>query len=166
MKQSAGLLIYREQEGHIEVFLVHPGGPYWVNKDIAAWSIPKGEFTTGEDPLEAAIREFTEETGLALPLGKPAPLKPVRQPSGKIVHAWYLRGELQVSSLHSNEFEMEWPPKSGKTASFPEVDKAAWFPLGEAKVKLHKGQVPIVVQLERALGLASTGPGADGEQST
>jgi predicted NUDIX family NTP pyrophosphohydrolase len=158
MKQSAGVLIYREKNGRIEVFLVHPGGPFWAKKDIASWSIPKGEFEEGEDPLETAIREFSEETGLEVPQGDPVPLNPVKQPSRKVVHAWYLKGDLDVSAVRSNMFEMEWPPKSGKKQKFPEVDKGSWSSLGEAKVKLHKGQVPIIEQLERALGLHPAHP--------
>jgi predicted NUDIX family NTP pyrophosphohydrolase len=161
MKQSAGLLIYREKEGRLEVFLVHPGGPFWAKKDIASWSIPKGEFEEGENPLEAAIREFSEETSCELARGEPVPLDPVKQPSRKVVHAWYLKGDLDASAVHSNTFEMEWPPKSGKMQAFPEVDKAAWFGLGEAKIKLHKGQVPIIEQLEHVLGLQPAVPTAD-----
>ena len=153
MKRSAGLLIYREKKGRLEVFLVHPGGPFWTSKDAASWSIPKGEFVEGEDPLETAIREFTEETGLEVPKGDPVPLSPVKQPSRKVIHAWYLKGDVDAAAVRSNMFEMEWPPKSGKTQAFPEVDKAAWYGFRDAKTKLHKGQVPILEQLEHALGL-------------
>jgi predicted NUDIX family NTP pyrophosphohydrolase len=156
MKQSAGLLLYRIREGSVEVFLVHPGGPYWTKKDSAGWSIPKGEFEEDEDPLQAALREFTEETGLDIPQGEPLPLKPVKQSGYKQVHAWYLRGDLDAAAINSNTFELEWPPKSGRKKIFPEVDKAGWFGLDEAKEKLHKGQVPIIDQLVDALGLAQT----------
>ena len=155
MKQSAGLLIYRVKDGVPQVFLVHPGGPFWTGKDIASWSIPKGEFEQGEDPLQAARREFTEETGLTIPNVEPVPLDPVKQPSRKMIYAWYLRADLDPAAVRSNTFEMEWPPKSGKMRKFPEVDKAAWFGLREAKTKLHKGQVPILEQLEHALGVRS-----------
>ena len=151
MKQSAGLLIYRARNDRIEIFLVHPGGPFWANKDTAAWSIPKGEFEEGEDPLDAARREFSEETGLEVPSGEPIPLSPVRQPSRKIIHAWYLQGAVDNSAVHSNLFEIEWPPGSGEMQKFPEVDRAAWFRLDEAKSKIHKGQVPLLEQLEQAL---------------
>lgn len=158
MKQSAGLLVYRENSDRVEVFLVHPGGPFWAGKDIASWSIPKGEFAEQENPLEAAMREFAEETGLEVPKGKPLPLDPVKQPNRKIVYAWYLQGDMDASAIQSNTFEMEWPPKSGKKQMFPEVDKAAWYGFGEAKVKLHKGQVPIIEQLEKILGLQPASP--------
>ncbi|MDX1697410.1 MAG: NUDIX domain-containing protein [Thiohalobacterales bacterium] len=151
MKHSAGLLIYREKSGHKEVFLVHPGGPYWTNRDIAAWSIPKGEFEEDEEPLHAARREFSEETGLEVPAGIPLPLEPVKQPSRKVVHAWYLEGNVDTRAVRSNLFEMEWPPGSGKMQEFPEVDKAEWYSLAEAKLKIHKGQVALIEQLEEAL---------------
>jgi len=157
-KQSAGLVIYRVTDGRAEVLLVHPGGPYWAGKDVGAWSIPKGEFEPDEEPLAAAMREFAEETGLEVPGGKPVPLTPVRQPSGKIVHAWYLQGDLDASVVRSNTFEMEWPPGSGRTAEYPEVDRAAWYGLGAARIKLHKGQVPIIEQLEQALELEPAAP--------
>ena len=153
MKQSAGLLIYRIRENNVEVFLVHPGGPFWAKKDIAAWSIPKGEFEEGEDPLRAAIREFGEETGLAVPAGEPLPLLPIKQSAHKHVHAWYLQGDVDASVVRSNMFEQEWPPGSGRILQFPEVDKAGWFGLDEAKLKVHKGQVAIIEQLIRVLGL-------------
>jgi predicted NUDIX family NTP pyrophosphohydrolase len=161
MKNSAGLLIYREIHDRIEIFLVHPGGPLWAMKDEASWSIPKGEFEDGEDPLEAAKREFSEETGFEVPKGKPLPLEPVKQSSRKIVHAWYLKGDVDASEIHSNMFELEWPPKSGKIQEFPEVDRAAWYSLGEAKFKIHAGQVPIIEQLEQELGLQTSSPESD-----
>lgn len=163
MKHSAGLLIYREKAGAVQVFLVHPGGPFWAKKDIASWSIPKGEFEEGEDPLQAALREFVEETGLQVPAGDPLPLGPL-QTGRKVVHTWYLQGDLDAATVSGNMFEMEWPPRSGKMQKFPEVDRAAWYGLAEARLKLHKGQVPIVDKLEHALGLPPTGPAAgDGQ---
>nr|VFK24123.1 MAG: Predicted NTP pyrophosphohydrolase, NUDIX family [Candidatus Kentron sp. LFY] len=165
MKNSAGLLIYRNIDNRIEVFLVHPGGPFWKNKDAASWSIPKGEFEEGEDPLEAAKREFSEETNLEVPEGKLVALEPVKQPSRKIVHVWYLKGNLDDSLIRSNMFELEWPPKSGKMQEFPEVDKANWYSLGEAKYKIHKGQIAIIEQLEKALGLQPIMPLSEAENT-
>ncbi len=152
MKQSAGLLIYRFREDTLEVFLVHSGGPFWKNKDLAAWSVPKGEFEEDEDPLQAAMREFREETGFEVPEGEPLALKPVKQSSHKTIHVWCLEGDCDPSAICSNTFELEWPPQSGKMLTFPEVDKAGWFDLDTAKVKLHKGQVPVIDQLIIALG--------------
>ena len=163
MNRSAGLLIYRERNGRPEVLLVHPGGPFWAKKDIASWSIPKGEFEEGEDPLETAIREFSEETGLEVPKGHPVPLRPVKQSNRKVIHAWYLKGDVDASIVRSNMFEVEWPPKSGKTQQFPEVDRAAWYSLSEAKAKVHAGQVPIIEQLEHALGVLPAAPADDPE---
>jgi predicted NUDIX family NTP pyrophosphohydrolase len=150
-KQSAGLLLFRENEGRLEVLLVHPGGPYWAKKDGGVWSIPKGELDGSEDALAAAKREFEEETG-ARADGDAIPLEPLRQPSGKIVHAWAMRGELDPASIRSNTFAMEWPPKSGKLRDFPEVDRAAWLSLPEAEKKILKGQRPLLDQLRRKLG--------------
>ena len=151
-KHSAGLLLFRELAGDFEVLLVHPGGPFWANKDDGAWSIPKGEAEEGEDLLEAAKREFTEETGTALSAGDFVPLDPVRQPSGKIVHAWAVRGDFDVATLRSNVFALEWPTKSGRQAEFAEVDRAAWFSIKTAKQKLIKGQRPILNQFEARFG--------------
>ena len=151
-KHSAGLLLFREVGGDLEVLLVHPGGPFWANKDDGAWSIPKGEAEEGEDLLAAAKREFTEETGAAAPADQFLPLEPVRQPSGKIVHAWAVRGDFDVSMLRSNECAMEWPPNSGRQETFVEVDRAAWFPLKHAREKLIKGQRPILSQFEVRFG--------------
>ena len=150
-RHSAGLLLYRVTPSGIEVFLVHSGGPFWMNKDTAAWSIPKGEFTAGEEPLACARREFLEETGQPVPAGALHPLQAVKQAGGKTVHAWCLEGTVDASAIRSNTFMLEWPPKSGKLREFPEVDKAAWFSLAEARVKLHKGQVALIDQLERLL---------------
>ena len=145
-KQSAGLLLFRESAMDIEVLLVHPGGPFWAKKDAGAWSIPKGEFADGEEPLAAAQREFEEETGAA-PAGLFLPLGAVKQPGGKIVHAWALRSDFDPAQLKSNTFSIEWPPKSGSRREFPEVDRAAWFPLPEARQKILKGQVPLLDHL-------------------
>ncbi|MFZ5538694.1 MAG: NUDIX domain-containing protein [Pseudomonadota bacterium] len=149
-KQSAGLLLFRESHGAIEVLLVHPGGPFWARKDAGAWSIPKGEFDAGEEPLTAARREFEEETGQAV-AGEFIALQPVRQPSGKVVHAWAVRADFDPARLRSNTFTIEWPPKSGRSREFPEVDRAAWFALDEARKKIQPGQRPLLDQLEALL---------------
>lgn len=149
-KQSAGLLPYRKREERTEVFLVHPGGPFWAKKDEGAWSIAKGEFTGEEDPLAAAIREFQEETGLTIE-GQFLPLEPVKQPSGKVIHAWAIEADCDLARIRSNTFSMEWPPKSGKQQEFPEVDRATWFDLETARTKLVKGQRPVLDQLQRVL---------------
>ncbi len=152
-KLSAGLLLFREISGDIEVLLVHPGGPFWAKKDDGAWSIPKGEFEEGEDPLEAAKREFEEETGTVPPLGEFIPLEPVRQASGKVVHAWAVNGDFDPSTMVSNTFTMEWPPRSGRQQEFPEVDRAEWLSLQGATRKILKGQAPLLRQLVEKLGL-------------
>ena len=147
-KTSAGILFYRFQKNKLQVLLVHPGGPYWVKKDIGAWSIPKGEAVAGEKLLEATIRETEEETGVKAQ-GKFIELTPLRQISGgKIIYAWALQGDFDTSAIKSNTFEMEWPPKSGKKKLFPEIDKAAWFDAEEAKDKIIAGQVPFITELE------------------
>lgn len=151
-KHSAGIVLYREVSGELEVLLVHPGGPFWANRDDGAWSIPKGEFEDGEDPLPAARREFEEETGALPPAGEFLALHAVRQPSGKTVHAWAASGEFDVAALNSNMFSLEWPPKSGERREFPEVDRAAWLPLTVAKRKILKGQAPLLTELEARLG--------------
>ena len=145
-KKSAGLLLYRESPAGLEVLLVHPGGPVWARKDEGSWSIPKGEFDEGEDPLHAAMREFQEETGVT-PSGDVLPLGQARQPSGKVVYAWAMRGDFDPDRLTSNTFQMEWPPKSGKQREFPEVDRAEWFPIAVAETKILKGQLPLLTQL-------------------
>lgn len=150
-KQSAGLLLFRERGGATEVFLVHPGGPFWSRKDDGAWSIPKGEFAADEEPLVAARREFAEETGMAVD-GDFIALAPVRQPSGKIVHAFALRADVDPVQVRSNTFLLEWPPKSGQQREFPEVDRAAWFSLPEARAKIQRGQAPLLDQLQRLIG--------------
>jgi predicted NUDIX family NTP pyrophosphohydrolase len=135
-KLSAGILLYRKNDGPLEVFLVHPGGPFWTNRDLGAWSIPKGEY---EDPRAAAQREFEEETGHPLPNGKLVPLSGIKQLSGKIVTAWAIEGDCSLD-ISSNLFSLEWPPKSGKTEQFPEVDRAGWFEIADARAKLLPGQ--------------------------
>ena len=152
-KQSAGLLLYRKRDDLLEVFLVHPGGPLWAKKDLGAWSIPKGEFDGNEDALTAAKREFREETGLAAPEAVYLPLTPVRQKSGKVVHAWAVRSNLAIETIHSNAFEMEWPPKSGRRQSFPEVDKADWFLIETALEKINSGQAELLHELAGKLKL-------------
>ena len=150
VKQSAGLLLYRTNAGELEVLLVHPGGPFWVNKDDGAWSIPKGEFTDAEDPLAAALREFEEETGMKVS-GEPVQLETVRQSGGKVVHAWAVQGDFDPATLKSNMFTMEWPPKSGKQEEFPEVDRAAWFTIAAASAKILKGQLPFLTRLQEKI---------------
>jgi predicted NUDIX family NTP pyrophosphohydrolase len=152
-KKSAGLLLYRaSSSGTVEVLLVHPGGPFWAKKDQGAWSIPKGEFEDSENPFAAARREFAEETALAVPDGPALPLDPVRQPGGKLVYAWAIRGDVDVSHLSSNRFSLEWPPKSKRYQDFPEIDRAAWFTLQEARGKILPGQIAFLAQLEQFLG--------------
>jgi predicted NUDIX family NTP pyrophosphohydrolase len=149
-KASAGLLMFRRCGAEQEVLLVHPGGPFWTKRDLAAWSIPKGEFAPGEDPLAVARREFEEETGIS-PEGEFIPLSPCRQAGGKVVHAWAIEGDCDPTAIVSNTFVMEWPPRSGRQQEFPEIDRAAWFPLDIAKRKLVSGQVGLVDELSRLL---------------
>lgn len=146
MQQSAGFLVYRRGPQGWEVFLVHPGGPYWKNKDDGAWSIVKGEFGLDEEPLSAARREFREEVGQEI-RGEFLPLTPVRQKGGKVVHAWAVEGEVDPSRLKSNLYEIEWPPRSGRRQAFPEVDRGGWFSLAEARRKLLAGQRPLLDEL-------------------
>jgi len=163
-KHSAGLLLFREVGGTIEVFLVHPGGPLWANKDGGAWSMPKGEFSDDEDPLHAALREFQEETGQTVATNEFIPLQPRRLAGGKIVHAWAAHGDVDPARLESNSFSMEWPPRSGRQQDFPEVDRAEWFPLLVARDKISKGQVGFLDELEATLMRGHTGT-AGTEQS-
>ncbi|HWY74431.1 MAG TPA: NUDIX domain-containing protein [Verrucomicrobiae bacterium] len=153
-KTSAGLLMYRVGNGRLEVLLVHPGGPFWRNKDTGAWSIPKGETEGDEDPLFAAQREFREETGLA-PDGDFISLGSVRLKSGKTVHAWAFQGDCDPSLVKSNTISLEWPPKSGKLIEVPEVDQAAFFSVAEARIRINPGQIPFLDQLEKAYGNAA-----------
>lgn len=149
-KKSAGILLYRRRGGEIEVLLGHPGGPYWAHKDEAAWSIPKGEFTEDEEPLAAAKREFEEETGFAVD-GTFLTLAPRRQKSGKTIHAFALRHDLDPAAARSNVFSMEWPPGSGQVAEFPELDRLAWFSLKAAQSKIQPGQRPFLEELAASL---------------
>ena len=152
-KLSAGFLPYGlDARRSLRVLLVHPGGPFWANKDVHAWSIPKGEYAPGDDPEMAAEREFREELGLDVPAGPRIDLGTVRQAGGKHVRAWAVRAEdLAVEAVVSNQFEMEWPPKSGRTASFPEVDRAEWMSDAQARVRLVSGQVELLDRLERSV---------------
>lgn len=145
-KKAAGILLFRRKEGLVEFFLVHPGGPYWKNKDEGVWSIPKGEYEDDEDPLQAAIREFLEETGITLS-GNFTRLEPVKQRSGKIVQAWAIEGNPDVSNLVSNTFSLEWPPKSGMFVEVPEVDRGEWFGEKEAKQKINPGQTGLINEM-------------------
>jgi predicted NUDIX family NTP pyrophosphohydrolase len=148
--QSAGVVLYRRKGRALEVLLVHPGGPFWARKDEAAWSIPKGEFSGDEAPAVAARREFSEETGSELP-EELLPMTPVAQSRGKIVHPFAVEGDLDVSAIRSNTFDLEWPPRSGLTQTFPEIDRAAWFTLAEATRKIVAGQRPILDELRERL---------------
>ncbi|RWF38924.1 MAG: NUDIX domain-containing protein, partial [Mesorhizobium sp.] len=152
-KRSAGLLIYRRSGGDIEVLLVHPGGPFWAKKDDGAWSIPKGLVDQGEDELAAARRETGEELGTKVE-GPFARLGDYRQPGGKIVSAWSVEADIDVAAISSNTFTMEWPPRSGSMKEFPEVDRAGWFTLAEAEVKILQGQRPMLSDLAGQLGVA------------
>src|ERR1051325_3552690 len=145
-KRSAGIRLHRRRGGAREVFLVHPGGPFWAKKDAGAWTIPKGEIAEGEDLLEAAKREFVEETGFQIE-GEFAGLAPIKQAGGKIVHTWAIEADCDPAQLQSNRFAIEWPPKSGKTREFPEVDRAGWFTVPEARAKILAGQVGLIDQL-------------------
>jgi len=156
-KNSAGILLHRLRGSGIEVFLVHPGGPFWATKDAGAWSIPKGEFEAGEDPLEAAKREFKEETGFAV-AGNFIELTPVKQPGGKVVYAWAVMGDCEADSIKSNTFSLEWPPRSGKRKEFPEVDRAGWFTPEVAREKILKGQLNFLEELKRKIENNSVSP--------
>jgi predicted NUDIX family NTP pyrophosphohydrolase len=158
-KLSAGLLLYRVQGGAVDVLIAHPGGPFWARKDDGAWSIPKGEYVDGEDPWAAAQREFGEEVGLALPDGPRIDLTPVKQSGGKVVTAFAVRAELDLAGTHSNTFELEWPRGSGTLKTFPEVDRVEWFPVTEARVKLLKGQLPLLDELMAHPDLADLSEG-------
>jgi len=145
-RKSAGLLLFRRTSAGIEVLLVHPGGPLWAKKDEGAWSIPKGEIDADEDPLAAARREFEEELGSPVS-GEFTPLAPIRQASGKVVHAWAVEGDFDPATLTSGTFSMEWPPRSGHQQEFPEVDRAEWFTIDEAKGKINKAQIALLDQV-------------------
>jgi predicted NUDIX family NTP pyrophosphohydrolase len=150
-KQSAGLLAYRWKDRELEILLVHMGGPFWSRKDEGGWSIPKGEIGEGEEPFHAARREFEEETGFVLPAGEFLELAP-RTSSGKTIHAWAFGGDFDPAALQSNHFTMEWPPGSGRLRSFPEADRAGWFTLEQALVKIVKGQKGFVEELAAKKG--------------
>ena len=145
-KKSAGLLLYRKHNSTLEVFLVHPGGPFWAKKDDGAWSIPKGEIAEDEDPLATAKREFYEETGVQIG-GDFVALTPVKQAGGKTVYAWAIEADCDAAAIKSNMFSIEWPPRSGKRQEFPEVDRASWFSFDEAKKKILKGQLGLLEEL-------------------
>ncbi len=145
-KRSAGLLMYRRSRGTLEVLLVHPGGPFWEKKDLGSWSIPKGEYEAGEEALAAATREFQEETGLVAE-GPYTPLTPIRQQGGKLVQAWAFEGDCDAESLKSTTFSLEWPPGSGRRREFPEVDRAGWFGIEEAKRKILPAQADLLDEL-------------------
>lgn len=145
-KTSAGLLVYRRRDGALEVLLVHPGGPFWAHRDLGAWSIPKGEIGVAEQPLDAAQREFQEETGFTV-AGEFLQLPAIRQPGGKVVLAWAVEGDCDPAQLRSNTFPLEWPPRSGRMQEFPEIDRAAWFAMDEARRRILPGQAGFLEQL-------------------
>jgi predicted NUDIX family NTP pyrophosphohydrolase len=146
-KLSAGVLLYRARDGVVEVLLAHPGGPFWARKDDGAWSIPKGEYADGEDPWAAAQREFLEELALPVPAGPRIDFGSLKQPSGKVVTAFAVEGDLDAADARSNTFEMEWPRGSGKIREFPEVDRVGWFAVAQARTKLLRGQLPFLDRL-------------------
>ena len=150
-KQSAGILVYRLRETGLDVLLVHPGGPFWAKKDDGAWFIPKGEINPDEEPRTAAYREFREEVGLEPPAGDPLDLGTVKNKGGKLIYGWALAGDLDLTGFHSNTFELEWPPRSGKKREFPEVDRARYFSVDEALLKMHPAELPLVERLLRLL---------------
>lgn len=156
-KQSAGLLLYKKTSDGYQVLLGHPGGPFWAHRDNGAWSIPKGEFADGEEPLKAARREFSEEMGSDAPEGPVMELGSAKMSNGKVVHVWALEADYDVATFRSNSFEMEWPPKSGRKQEFPELDRASWFTIAAARQKLVKGQVPLLERLAELLHAPSTG---------
>jgi predicted NUDIX family NTP pyrophosphohydrolase len=145
-KHSAGILMFRRKNGRLELLLVHPGGPFWRNKDEGAWTIPKGEVAPGEQPLETAKREFEEETGVKLTRDF-IELHPITQKGGKIVYAWAVEGDLDTTAIKSNTFKIEWPPKSGKEAEYPEIDQAEFFSLDIAKIKINPAQIALIDEL-------------------
>jgi predicted NUDIX family NTP pyrophosphohydrolase len=150
-KRSAGILMFKRDRGAMRVLLVHPGGPFWAKKDLGAWSIPKGEYSDGEDALTVAVREFTEETG-TVPAGPFTPLGELMQPSRKRVTAWAAESDLDPAAITSNTFEIEWPPRSGRKQTFPEVDRAEWFSLEEAREKILPGQRDFIDRMVEAIG--------------
>jgi predicted NUDIX family NTP pyrophosphohydrolase len=163
---SAGLVLYRVRQDTVEVMLVHMGGPFWERKDAGAWSIPKGQYDRSEEPLDAARREFAEETGMIAPAREPIDLGTVKQPSGKLIRAFAVEGDADAGAIRSNSFELEWPRGSGRVREFPEVDRAAWFELEGARAKLVKGQVPFVDALESLLAAVPVGRSGAGQRKT
>jgi predicted NUDIX family NTP pyrophosphohydrolase len=171
-KRSAGLLVYRVTDGGVvEVLIGHPGGPFWARKDDGAWSVPKGEYADDEDPWAVAQREFHEELGKPAPPGEPVQFEPVRQPGGKIVTVFAVRGDLDLEGCISNTFTVEWPKGSGTLKEFPEIDRVAWLPVATARAKLLKGQLPVLDHLMRLPDLAGcvehagAAPAPDGSRS-
>ena len=154
-RRSAGILLYRRTNGEPEVLLVHPGGPYWEKKDLGAWSIPKGEYDDAEDPCACALREFEEELGAQPPEGELAALGSAKQSGGKVVTAWAVEGDLDPAGARSNTFTLEWPPRSGVMREFPEVDRAEWFTLDDARQRINPAQAVFLDRLREELG---TGP--------
>lgn len=152
-KNSAGILLYRFNDNSLEVLLVHPGGPFFTKKDKGAWSIPKGEFLKEEDPLNAAKREFKEEIGVDVPGTDFIELSPIEQKNHKTVYAWASQGDIDLSIIESNTFELEWPPRSGKKQSFPEIDKGEWFNITIAKEKINERQIPLLDELIKKLAI-------------
>lgn len=146
-KLSAGILLYRQNSGSIEVLIGHPGGPFWARKDAGSWSIPKGEYDTHEDPWVAAQREFAEEIGCPVPHGSPVAFDPVKQPGGKILTIFALEGDIDISAAHSNTFVLEWPKGSGILREYPELDRVAWLSVEQARSKLLRGQVSLLDRL-------------------
>lgn len=163
MKQSAGLLVYRQKGEQVEVLIVHPGGPFWAKKDLGAWSIPKGELKAGEEPLEVARREFKEEIGLAPPDGQAKPLGEVKQAGGKLVTAFMLEGDVDPANFKSNTTEIDWPPRSGHKMTIPEVDRAEWYPLAQAAPKLNQAQAEFIDRLADLVGVKIE-PGSAADQ--
>jgi predicted NUDIX family NTP pyrophosphohydrolase len=152
MKQSAGILLFKKVNKKIEVLLVHPGGPFWKNKDLGSWSVPKGEFADEETARDAARREFKEETGIAITeTEKLLPLTTIKQKSGKLIYAWAVEKDIDTTAIKSNHFEIEWPPKSGQLKSFPEIDKAQWFSPEEAMQKINSSQAAFIIELQQLL---------------
>lgn len=149
-KQSAGILVYRRSGEELQVLLIHPGGPYFAKKDVGSWSVPKGEFADGESALDAAKREFAEETGHSIE-GEFRSLSPVKLKSGKLINVWAVEAEVDAANIVSNTFEMEWPPRSGRMQCFPEVDRAEWFVIDVAVEKINIGQVPLLLELAAVL---------------
>ena len=149
-KTSAGVLLYRVKDGELEFLLAHPGGPFWEQRDLGAWTIPKGEVQRGEQPFAAACREFKEEIGFR-PEGEFVELSPIVQKSGKIVHAWAVAGDCDPNQIRSNLFNMEWPPRSGQYQQCPEVDRAGFFRMAEARKKINPAQIPLLEELQRKI---------------